>query len=59
MLPPYPQRSVAHSTREGPRVKQKIVQSAEKAFIALNRLVSVGLWRMAYSVWFVCSNYMP
>src|SRR6266481_1489442 len=30
-IPPCPQKVPAHSTREGPRVKQKIAQSAEKA----------------------------
>ena len=28
-------------------------------FVALDRFAPVGLWHMAYSVWFVCSNYMP
>jgi len=27
--------------------------------VALNRLAPASLWRMAYSVWFVCPNYMP
>ena len=26
---------------------------------ALAGCCSVGLWRMAHSIWFVCSNYMP
>jgi len=30
MLPPLSANSVAHSTREGMRVKQKIVQAAQK-----------------------------
>ena len=25
----------------------------------VRRLAPVGLWHMAYSVWFVCPNYMP
>jgi hypothetical protein len=39
---PLPQSSVGHSTREGFRVKQKILQAAEKSligFVALNRLL--------------------
>jgi hypothetical protein len=32
-------------------------QAVEKDSYASLRDV-VGLWRMAYSVWFVCSNYM-